>query len=139
MQMGVGMDDGPILNCIKMAIDPNDKKTDVKKKISDISINLILPFLDNPEKFPPIEQAGVPTFTKKITKEMLVADFNNPAMMHNLVRAYPVRARYAGVDLKITETRLNDDGELEVLRVHPSGKKEMDFKSFLNGHRGDWE
>ncbi|MDR2685534.1 MAG: methionyl-tRNA formyltransferase [Rickettsiales bacterium] len=138
IKMGEGLDDGDIFICRKMSIGKDEQKSELKKRISEISTEMVLEYLSAPEKFPGVKQIGEPTMTRKITKEMLVADFSDPVRMHNMVRAYPVRARHSGVDLKITETRLND-GKLEVLRVHPAGKKEMDFSAFINGHKGSWE
>lgn len=138
MKMGVGLDDGDIFVCKKMSIGENETNSELKQRISEISTEIILDFLNAPDKFTATPQVGEPTMTKKTTKDMLVADFSNPVKMHNLVRAYPVRARHSGTDLKITKTRIVD-GKIEVLRVHPAGKKEMDFSAFLNGHKGDWE
>ncbi len=56
--------------------------------------------------------------------------------IHNQIRALGCgRTKINGVDVKVLETRMQN-GNLEIVKIQPSGKNPMDWKSFLNGLHG---
>jgi methionyl-tRNA formyltransferase len=138
MKLDSGVDTGDVLSCEKMEISNDETLSELTDRIKTVASKIANEYLAKPDLFTARPQTGTPSMTTKITKEILRADFTNPTKTHNLVRAYSVRARFGGTDVKITKTKLTN-GVLEVLRLTPSGGKEMDMKSFLNGHSGNWE
>jgi methionyl-tRNA formyltransferase len=104
-----------------------------------MSSEMLSEFLSAPEKFPVKPQVGTPTFTRKWTNEDEIINWNKtPFEIHNQIRSIGGRARINGIDVKILETRILN-GELQITKVQPAGKKPMDWKSFLNGQRGKIE
>ncbi len=82
-------------------------------------------------------QTGTPTFTRKFTGDDEIIDWTrDPRDIHNQVRALGAgRTKISGIDVKVLETKISD-GELQIVRLQPAGKKPMDWKSFVNGLRG---
>ena len=79
------------------------------------------------------------TFTKILTKEMGEIDLHDDPYQNLLkIRAFDgwpgtyffTEKNGKKVRVKITDAELNDKGDLEILRVIPEGKKEMDFLTF---------
>lgn len=138
MQMNHDLDAGDIYMCREFDIDLNDTNETVEKKVGDIAIKMLDEYLAHPEKYQPIPQNGEPTFTHKFTGDDEIIDWNkSPIEIHNLVRALGAgRTRINGIDVKILETRI-ENGELKILQIQPSGKKPMDWKSFVNGLHGN--
>ncbi len=82
------------------------------------------------------------TFTKKIEKEDGLVDVisGNPRSNYLKVLAFEVwpeayfLSRRSNKDIKVKiKSAIWKDGEMQILKVLPEGKKEMDYKSFLNG------
>ena len=138
MQVTSEMDAGDIYECREFDIDINDTNETVENRVSQISIDMLLPFLDNPESYNAVPQDGVPTFTKKWTGNDEIIDWSRGNMaVHNQVRALGAgRTKINGLDVKILSTRLDGD-KLDILQLQPSGKKPMDWRSFINGLRGE--
>ena len=137
MQVTSEMDAGDIYECREFDIDINDTNETVENRVSQISIDMLLPFLDNPESYNAVPQDGVPTFTKKWTGNDEIIDWSRGNMaVHNQVRALGAgRTKINGLDVKILSTRLDGD-KLDILQLQPSGKKPMDWRSFVNGLHG---
>lgn len=137
MQVTSEMDAGDIYECREFDIDINDTNETVENRVSQISIDMLLPFLDNPESYNAVPQDGVPTFTKKWTGNDEIIDWSRGNMaVHNQVRALGAgRTKINGMDVKILSTRLDGD-KLDILQLLPAGKKPMDWRSFVNGLHG---
>ena len=137
MQVSSEMDAGDIYECREFDIDINDTNETVENRVSQISIDMLLPFLDNPESYNAVPQDGVPTFTKKWTGNDEIIDWSRGNMaVHNQVRALGAgRTKINGMDVKILSTRLDGD-KLDILQLQPAGKKPMDWRSFVNGLHG---
>ena len=137
MQVTSEMDAGDIYECREFDIDINDTNETVENRVSQISIDMLLPFLDTPESYNAVPQDGVPTFTKKWTGNDEIIDWSRGNMaVHNQVRALGAgRTKINGLDVKILSTRLDGD-KLDILQLQPSGKKPMDWRSFVNGLHG---
>jgi methionyl-tRNA formyltransferase len=138
MQVTSEMDAGDIYECREFDIDINDTNETVENRVSQISIDMLLPFLDTPESYNAVPQDGVPTFTKKWTGNDEIIDWSRGNMaVHNQVRALGAgRTKINGMDVKILSTRLDGD-KLDILQLQPAGKKPMDWRSFVNGLRGE--
>lgn len=136
MQVTSEMDAGDIYECREFDIDINDTNETVENRVSQISIDMLLPFLDNPESYNAVPQDGVPTFTKKWTGNDEIIDWSRGNVaVHNQVRALGAgRTKINGMDVKVLETRVHENS-LEITRIQPAGKKPMDWKSFTNGLR----
>ena len=76
-------------------------------------------------------------YTRKfIGSDEIINWDNTPRQIHNQIRALGCgRTKINGIDVKILETRI-DNGELKILKIQPSGKNPMDWKSFTNGLHG---
>jgi methionyl-tRNA formyltransferase len=137
MQVTSEMDAGDIYECREFDIDINDTNETVENRVSQISIDMLLSFLDTPESYNAVPQDGVPTFTKKWTGNDEFIDWSRGNMaVHNQVRALGAgRTKINGMDVKILSTRLDGD-KLDILQLQPAGKKPMDWRSFVNGLHG---
>lgn len=135
MQVIDEVDAGDIFMVRKIEIGENDTNDTLEHKVSDIASEMLIEYLKNPEKYPGQPQMGTPTFCRKFTNEDTVIDWNkSPIEIHNLVRSIGGRTKITNNDVKILKTKITPDGKLEILRVHPAGKKPMSWADFLNGH-----
>ena len=137
MQVAPAVDAGDIYMCRPFPIGENDTTAQVESRVGPIAADMLSEFLAAPGRFPPRPQVGMPTFTYKWTGDDEWIDWTRPAAaIHNQVRAIGGRTKINGIDVKILETKITN-GELEILQVQPAGKKPMDWKSFVNGQRGE--
>ncbi len=138
MQITPEMDAGEVYMRRAFKICINDTNSDIENQVSDIGSDMLLDYFSAPDKFVPVAQTGTATFTKKWTGADEIIDWNNSAFsIHNQIRALGSgRTKINGIDVKILKTKILDNGDLEILQIQPSGKKPMDWKSFLNGLRG---
>lgn len=137
MQITAELDAGDVYMRTSFEIGENDTNETVENRVSVIGGEMLVEYLKNPSKYPPVSQSGEPTFTRKFTGADEIIDWTkSPYDIHNMVRSLGAgRTTINGADVKILETRVAD-GKLEILRLQPAGKKPMDWKSFINGHRG---
>lgn len=162
MYMEKGLDTGDILLVDEYEIDINDTAGDVFNKLAEMGGELILKTLDKAEKgeLTPIKQDdSQSSYAKMLDKSLCNIDFNKSAAeVHNQVRGlspWPVATTsYNGKVLKIFETRLTKGkGKAgEIISINPltvacgedavivnilqmQGKKKMDSKAFLQGHK----
>lgn len=138
MQVTPEMDAGDIYECREFDIDINDTNDSVESRVSQISIDMLLTFLADPESYNAVPQDGVPTYTKKWTGADEIIDWSRgDVAVHNQVRSLGAgRTKINGMDVKILSTKLDSD-KLEILQLQPAGKKPMDWRSFVNGLRGE--
>ncbi|MDR1338358.1 MAG: methionyl-tRNA formyltransferase [Rickettsiales bacterium] len=131
------VDAGDIHMTREIEIGKNDTVVDLEARVSSVSADMLSQYLKNPAAFPPRPQIGTPTFTRKFTPADTVIDWNKtPLEIHNQIRSIGGRTKINGMDAKVLETRVVGD-KLEILRVQPAGKNPMDWKSFVNGQRGE--
>ena len=137
MQVTPEMDAGDIYQCREFDIAPDDTNETIEHKVSQISIEILIPFLANPKIYNATPQIGTPTYTKKWTGNDEIIDWTRGNVaVHNQVRALGCgRTQINGIDVKILSTKLDGD-KLDILQVQPAGKKPMDWKSFVNGLHG---
>ena len=131
------LDAGDILMRVPFDMCENDTNDTIEKRVSEIGSDMIVEYLNAPEKYVPVAQSGAPTFTHKFTGDDEIIDWNKSAeSIHNQIRALGCgRTKINGIDVKILETRI-ENGELKIVQIQPAGKKPMDWKSFINGLRG---
>ena len=137
MQLVAEMDAGPIFMRTPFEIGENDTNEIIEKRVSQIGSDMLVEYLNSPEKYKPVAQSGEPTFTRKFTGDDEIIDWTKPVReIHNQIRALGCgRTKINGIEVKILETRMEND-KLNIVRIQPAGKKPMDWKSFLNGLRG---
>ena len=131
------LDAGDVYIRREFDIGENDTNTDVEKIVSKIGADMLTEYLANPSAYKATPQIGEPTFTRKFTSDDEIIDWSRGAVaIHNQIRALGAgRTKINGIDVKILETCVEND-ELKILRIQPSGKKPMDWKSFVNGLHG---
>lgn len=137
MRVAPELDAGDIFMCRKFEIANDENNEDIEARVSKIGAEMLLEYITNPEKYPPVPQIGNPSYTHKFTGDDEVIDWSkSPKEIHNLVRALGAgRTKINGIDIKILKTKLSDE-KLEIVTLQPAGKKTMDWKSFVNGLHG---
>ena len=137
MKMTPELDAGDILMCRKFNIDIDDTNETVEERVSKIATDMIIQYMNAPDKFPSKPQDGKIIYTAKTGVYDEIIDWKKtPIEIHNLVRALGAgRTKINGIDVKILKTKMNGDN-LEILAIQPAGKKPMDWKSFVNGLHG---
>ena len=131
------MDAGDVYMRKNIKIDENDTNKTIESKVSKVAIEMLDEYMKNPNAFPPIAQNGEPTFTRKFEGTDEIIDWKKSVQqIHNQIRALGCgRTKINGMDVKILETKI-DNGELKIIKIQPSGKNPMDWKSFINGLHG---
>ncbi len=131
------LDAGNIYMCREFEIGANDTNEMVEGIVSKIGSEMLVEYLKNPLSYPGHPQAGTPTFTHKWSGPDEVIDWSRPVSeIHNQIRALGCgRTKINGIDVKILRTQVVDN-RLEILQLQPSGKKPMDWRSFINGLHG---
>lgn len=162
MYMEKGLDTGDILETKEYEIGINDTAGEVFDTLAEMGGKLILDTLEKAEKgqLHPIKQDdSKSSYAKMLDKSMCNIDFSKTNLqVHNQVRGlspWPVAStKLNGKVLKIFETRLIEgkgkpgeilntnpltiacgEGAVVVNTVQLQGKKKMDSKAFLQGHK----
>lgn len=162
MYMEKGLDTGDILETKEYKIGINDTAGEVFDTLAEMGGKLILDTLEKAEKgeLHPIKQDdSKSSYAKMLDKSMCNIDFSKTNLqVHNQVRGlspWPVAStKLNGKVLKIFETRLAEgkgkpgeilntnpltiacgEGAVVVNTVQLQGKKRMDSKAFLQGHK----
>ena len=132
------LDAGDILMRVPFEIDENDTNETIEKRVSEIGGEMLVEYLAAPEKYTAVAQLGDAIYTRKFVGDDEIIDWSHDVReIHNQIRALGCgRTKINGIDVKILETKM-EDGKLHILRIQPAGKKPMDWKSFLNGLRGE--
>lgn len=161
MKMEYKMDSGPVYYQEAIPIKDIDTTTTLTKKLSILGTEMILKYLENPKKYPPVEQdESKVTFAYNITFSDQIIDWSLSATkIEAHIRAMqdePGAITYINNHiLKIYEARKSDiisnrppgtitsldkkilvatgDYDLEILKLQPAGKKVMLTRDFLNG------
>ena len=162
MYMEKGLDTGDILETKEYEIGINDTAGEVFDTLAEMGGKLILDTLEKAEKgqLHPIKQDdSKSSYAKMLDKSMCNIDFSKTNLqVHNQVRGlspWPVAStKLNGKVLKIFESRLAEgkgkpgeilntnpltiacvEGAVVVNTVQLQGKKKMDSKAFLQGHK----
>lgn len=131
------LDAGDIHMCHDFEIGIDDTNDTIENRVSEIAGDMLVEYLKNPSAYPATPQVGTPIFTHKWIGTDEIVDWSRSAFdIHNQIRALGCgRTKINGVDVKILETKLNNN-TLEILQLQPAGKKPMDWRSFVNGLHG---
>ena len=137
MSMRAEMDAGDIYMRENIKIDIDDNNESVESKVSNVATEMLSKYMQNPDEYIAQPQIGEPTFTRKFTGEDEIIDWSKtPMQIHNQIRALGCgRTKINGTDVKILETKI-EDNEVGNVKIQPSGKNSMDWKSFINGLHG---
>lgn len=141
MQMGEVMDAGPVITQARIEIDEADwplTGTVLSELLFAEGGNLLaetLPFVMKGDITPEPQDESKATFTKKFTNEDALIDLSDdPRKNYLKIKAFDKGPRaYMLVNGKrvIIKDATFAEGRLEITRVIPEGKKEMDYKAFL--------
>lgn len=164
------MDEGPLLDTKELAITDTDTSIELSTKLVQLSHSMLvetLPkYLSGEQKPTPQDiEAVAPSYTRKLTKQDGVIDWEKPALtLEREIKAFiewpKSRTKLGSVDVVITKahsvpsnspelepgdiqidptinllTIETKNGYLCVERLKPVGKNEMDIKSFINGYK----
>ena len=162
MYMGEGLDTGDIILTAKTEVGENETAGELFDRLALLGGDLLIETLELIEKgeaprIPQNEEEA--NYASMLTKAICEIDFTKSAQtVHNLVRGlnpWPVAtSTLEGKKVKIIETRVSalsgkcgeivslspltvacGEGAVEILTLQLEGKKAMDSKSFLLGHR----
>lgn len=161
MKMEYKMDSGDVYYQESIPIKDVDTTTSLTKKLSILGSEMILEYLNNPKKYPPVSQdESKATFAYNITFDDQIINWNQKSsVIEAHIRAMqdePGAITYIGDHiLKIYEARKSDiisngtpgvvtnldkkllistaDYDLEILKLQPAGKRAMPTRDFLNG------
>jgi len=164
MYMDEGMDTGNIINYQSIPIENNDTYKTLSDKLSILGRDLLLkelPKIVEEENNNFKQDDELATYTKLIKREDERINFNKTRKeVYNFVRALNptplANTIINNEEVKIIETRIGSDkkgvpgtitnvskdsfsimcsdGEIEIIAIKPSGKKEMKVKDFFNGY-----
>jgi methionyl-tRNA formyltransferase len=161
-QLDKGMDTGPIFAQQSIDIDPSWRSFELLKHLSDLGPKVVersFEMIENGESSR--TQEGSPTNAPKISKSEAKIDFTRDStMIANAIRAFTYEpgawTLWKGESFKICATKVSSNtpstpgqisvidksvfvstasGSLELLRVIPAGKKEMDAIDWARGAR----
>jgi methionyl-tRNA formyltransferase len=161
-QLDKGMDTGPIFVQQSIPIDPSWRSFELLKHLSDLGPKVVeksFEMIENGETSR--IQSGSPTNAPKISKSEAKIDFSyDSTMIANAIRAFTYEpgawTLWKGESFKICATKVSNNpsgipgeisvieksvfvstgsGSLELLRVIPAGKKEMDAIDWARGAR----
>ena len=161
-QLDKGMDTGPIFAQQSINIDPSWRSFELLQHLSNLGPDVVkksFEMIENGES--PRNQEGVPTNAPKISKSEAKIDFTQDAnSIVNAIRAFTYEpgawTLWKGESFKICGVKVSNNpsgtpgqisvidksvvvstgtGSLELLRVIPAGKKEMDAIDWARGAR----
>jgi len=161
-QLDKGLDTGPIFAQQSINIDPSWRSFELLQHLSNLGPDVVkksIEMIENGES--PRNQEGVPTNAPKISKSEAKIDFTQDAnLIVNAIRAFTYEpgawTLWKGESFKICATKGSSNpsgtpgqisvinksvvvstgtGSLELLRVIPAGKKEMDAIDWARGAR----
>ena len=159
-QLDKGMDTGPVFVQQSSTIDPSWRSFELLQHLANLGpdvVNRTLRMIENGST--PSEQVGEPSIAPKIDKAEAKIDFSKEAtVISNSIRAFTYEPGawtvWKGESFKICATAITDvhtgkpgeisvsdrsvivgtgSGSLELLRVTPSGKREMDAIDWARG------
>jgi methionyl-tRNA formyltransferase len=162
MLMEEGLDTGAILKIKTLEVNPNEMLEGLFDKLTLLAAELTLDVLENFTQYKAINQdERKATYCKKITKADGLISFNEDAQeIYNKYRAFtPWPGIYLENGLKLKKIQLNHTqynnanigqivvidkdsivvtckhGAIQIYKVQPQSKKEMDVLAYINGKR----
>ena len=159
MLMDEGLDTGDILKIQECMIAPDETAPKLYAKLSEIAADLSVEVINDFDTLTPIPQEDAQaSYCKKITKQEGLVTFEDAQTLYNKYRAFiPWPGIYLKSGLKLKEIKLYEKegkhkrgeilqigketivgcskGSLQITKVQPSSKKEMDILAYINGKR----
>ncbi len=139
------MDAGPILAQARLEIEEADWPPQglmLSQMLFTEGINLlaeILPDYLSGKLEPTAQDETLATYTKKFTDADALLDLSNPRESYLKVKAFDKSPRAHFINEKGKRVVVTDaawkEGQLEILKVLPEGKKEMQYEDYLRGIR----
>lgn len=138
-----GMDTGPVVGQRKVDIAETPDIFELEKIMAKESTELLVEILPDyvaGKIEPKLQEDGEATYSEKIKKEDGLLDLESDPVGNLLkIKAFArwPRAYYFqdGKRIVVTEARLDDAGNLQILKVIPEGKNEMPYEDFLRGQK----
>ncbi len=151
IKMDEEIDHGPIIAQQSLAIDQDDKRPDLEKKLTDLAFEMFKKLVGEDTKFFTEQNHSLATYTKKLTKQDGFIEISklkdqiskNSVGLFNLFRGLtPWPGLWTilpnGKRLKITGlniVRNKNLCSLQIKCVQLEGKKEVDFETFNNAYK----
>lgn len=160
MLMDEGLDTGDIIKIATIDVGADEMAESLFERLTDVASDLTVDVLQNFATFTPQKQnEALASHCKKITKQDGEIAFENAEEIFNKYRAFtPWPGIYLASGLKLKEIKLFENksqnesgkilqieknaiivgckqGTLQVSRVQPESKNEMDVLSYINGKR----
>ncbi len=160
MLMDEGLDTGDIIKIATIDVGADEMAESLFERLTDVASDLTVDVLQNFATFTPQKQnEALASHCKKITKQDGEIAFENAEEIFNKYRAFtPWPGIYLASGLKLKEIKLLENksqnesgkilqiekngivvgckkGTLQVSRVQPESKNEMDVLSYINGKR----
>lgn len=160
MLMDVGLDTGDIIKIVTIDVGADEMAESLFERLTDVASDLTIDVLQNFATFTPQKQnEALASHCKKITKQDGEITFEDAEEIFNKYRAFtPWPGIYLASGLKLKEIKLlenksqNESGKIlqigkdailvgckkgtvQVSRVQPESKNEMDVLSYINGKR----
>ncbi|MBU1256409.1 hypothetical protein KKA49_01875 [Patescibacteria group bacterium] len=146
MQMDEQLDHGPIITQKKLTININDNVKTLTQKLTTLAISLLSgvqpPIEVEPQKPQNHQKASYTPSLKTRTRQSAFIpslNTNNPAQLHALIRSLNpdpgAWTKINGQELKILETKLTPDNQLEILTVQLPSKTPISWQQFQAGHQ----
>ncbi len=135
-KMEFELDSGPIIAKEKVAILPDEKAPELRKRLIKQGGELLIKTLSTPSWVGIKQDASQATYCKKIKKEDGLVDLGAelPNVLYNKFRAYAAWPRIFFFEnnkrIIITDAELSD-GKFVIKKVIPEGKKEIKYEEFL--------
>jgi methionyl-tRNA formyltransferase len=151
MQLEEGLDTGPVYDCVRVEIGPEDTAAELRERLVDAGTELLVSKLRD-GLGEPTPQQGEATYADKIDPEEHHLDWSRPAVeLHRIVRVGDAWTTFRGKRLKVLRATLAGDGPgagvidglrvgaadgaLELVQVQPEGKGPMAAAEWRNGAR----
>jgi len=152
MALDPGLDTGPVYDCVRTAIDPDETVDELRQRLVDLGTPLLVDRLAQ-GLGEPAPQEGEATYAAKIEPGELELDLTQPAdVVHRTVRLGRAWTTFRGGRLQVLAARPVADGPapgtidglvlgcgagtgLELVMVKPEGKGAQDARAWRNGAR----
>ena len=152
MALDPGLDTGPVHDCVRTTIDPNESLDELRARLVELGTELLVDRLARPLG-QPTPQHGEPTYAAKIDPAELELDLEQPAeVVHRTVRLGRAWTTFRGARLQVLEAEPVAEGPavgtidglvvgcgggtgLALVTVKPEGKAAQAARAWRNGAR----
>lgn len=152
MALDVGLDTGPVYDCVRTPIDPDESVEELRRRLVELGTPLLVDRLAA-GLGEPVPQEGEPSYAAKIDPGELELHFDQPAeVVHRTVRLGRAWTTFRGARLQVLQARPVPDGPaagtidglvigcadgsgLELVTIKPEGKAAQAATAWVNGAR----